>query len=756
MSLVIGDGSTSSFSQQGTIDWVQLGNCSFSATVSILSRLSAANVDPLTLAVAQAVAGQFKLSRHGKERLREALQSLKCFNSLGDVLWFGFGVKHIVRVLAQTTQGMCAIALCGSLSTVMSTEMVAYILDELPEFYKAPPDLRPSLSQWEALANVCAGTLSSTNFGSIAEHFMSLNGDTILSPDFSLVSVSKLKRRLTGEPKDIAAALQAISRLSSGSLISIELHGGATCGLLAAVASWFLGLDVEIRKNGTIVHRSVSEKHPVQILVQYYGKESRPIHSEETQVTSTSYHIFSVASILDPGDLKRFQSVGGRVSWENALRATFGASGKRLLQYSYHFGQILGSAARIFAAVANSERDSPERRTLGLWRGAVVHNEQGHGSGLVDFMFARLPELAAVNETTVRECLKYRLARACEEFETAMKRMAMQCSCHICNGPHNFEGRHDPFTFCIPKLATVVVLLVRNLSLVHPDVDVQPYRVGLERLYHSYQPCFFDLPRKHIQAMLGHTSMQNVYQTAEFVYTGNDEQSSSENSHPSAFSTHGTVFYLDILRELSDRPGNAGILHVAPGNLALQSGRHYPFAKDLQYKGGPSYNATNYQPLLSLPSPLDTSNVDLAGKLAVKESVGALSIEFRFTQAGSFVCAIGATELVNCLAQVSYSVYCRRRMCSELRTPLTSVFTVDGEGLVVPTEDVEAGRLTVIRRLQGNAMARCIALFQIDGIARHDHISRLLEPRNVILRSDECWSCCIKAALRRPRVTYII
>jgi hypothetical protein len=312
MSVAIGDGSNS-FSQQGTIDWVQLSNCGVTATVTILSRLSGADIDPFTLAVGQAVISQFKLSRQGKDRLKEALLSWKCFASLENIIWFGFGVKHVVRVLAQTTHGMSTIALCGGLSTAMPTEMVASILDELPEFYKAPPDLRPSLTQWDALVNICSGTLASINFSLIAEHFMGLNGDVALVLPSLSRREPKAQRRLRGEPKDIAATLQAISRLSLGSLISIELRGNATCGLLAAVANWFLGLDVEIRKDGATVHRSVSESQPVQIIMQY-RTDRTSIQSEEAQVDSRSYHIFNITSMLDPRDLKGLQYIGGRVS----------------------------------------------------------------------------------------------------------------------------------------------------------------------------------------------------------------------------------------------------------------------------------------------------------------------------------------------------------------------------------------------------------------------------------------------------------
>ncbi len=76
MALQIGNSSSSSgFSQQGTIDWVQLSNTTVSASVAVLARLSAANIHPMTLVVGQALCMNFKLSLKGE------FNSFSAFNS---------------------------------------------------------------------------------------------------------------------------------------------------------------------------------------------------------------------------------------------------------------------------------------------------------------------------------------------------------------------------------------------------------------------------------------------------------------------------------------------------------------------------------------------------------------------------------------------------------------------------------------------------------------------------------------------------
>lgn len=279
MSLELSGLMGSSFPQQGTIDWIKLGKVGVTATVSILSRLSAAHVDPFTISVAQAVASQFILSTEGKARISECLSSLRSLTSLNGVLWFGFGRQHVVYILADTSHGFSTIALCGAPSEVWPIETVVAIMDELPGVYQAPSELRPSLLQWSALVSNCTGVISKTNFGLVAEHFMSLDGtDPIVDTDQwgrNPVNELRPRKRHSGLPSDIASALRAIAELSSGKLTLIELCGGATCGLLAASAYWFLGLDVEIRKGPDLVYRSVLENRPVRLLVRYVDGDNK-------------------------------------------------------------------------------------------------------------------------------------------------------------------------------------------------------------------------------------------------------------------------------------------------------------------------------------------------------------------------------------------------------------------------------------------------------------------------------------------------
>ncbi|KAG7007396.1 hypothetical protein G7Y79_00010g028970 [Physcia stellaris] len=789
MAVNISDSNLASFPQQGTVDWIKLGKTGVTATVAILSRISAAHVDPFTLTVAQAIADQYKLSSVGKARMNECLQSLRSYTSLDGALWFGFGRKHIVHILASTTQGICTVALCGGLSEVLSPEVVASVLDELPATYQAPTYLRPSLLQWSALVSNCSGVVSTSNFALVAEHFMSLDGEGLILPLRGLAKNLVEKNlgsqvghlRDCGQPKDVARALQAIGKLSSGNLIGIELRGGAICGLLAAWAYWFLGLAIEIRKGGTLLYRSVSEDVPVQLLVTYAATEAE-FSFLDTQLASQSYYVCNISSFLQGRSLNQHDEgliMAGRIPWDKAIQITFGAVGQELLNARFHSSQIFGNGARILGALANSESNSLGvsssmfRNDYNPFEKIVVHNEECHGKGLILSAIVQFSELASLDRHLMEECLENPLAKACEEYESAITRLAMLCDPTNCRGDKRWADIKRYKRFCIPSLAQFLLITARNLALVHPEKSLRPHRAGLECLYTliGYLPQVPDNSsldnenqRPNSIVLLNTIAMVQVFQTAELIFTGRLDQGVDSPSKagmvPAAYSANGMTIYLDLLREFSDSPGAAAMVHVVPGNLGLESGRTYNIARDSDRSGEVKYEATNYQPQSSLPSSMDTSSAELAVNLVVKESIAGLFVDFCFTLANKPLCSIGPTELLHNLAHMSYSVDCSRRQCPELKTPLDSVFTVEGEGKVDPKADVEAGRLVVIRRLQGNPIARSVALNQIPTFPEDawnaegkpwQSFKNEVRHENIILRSDECWSCCIKAALRHSK-----
>ena len=102
--------------------------------------------------------------------------------------------------------------------------------------------------------------------------------------------------------------------------------------------------------------------------------------------------------------------------------------------------------------------------------------------------------------------LKQPLGKSQEDFNAAMTRLATLCGCHICSDiPEDSQPNE---TFCVPLLAEILVITLRNLSLIHPDMSLDPYRSGLEKLYRDYETLVIERQRNRV---LGILSRQDVH-----------------------------------------------------------------------------------------------------------------------------------------------------------------------------------------------------------------------------------------------------
>ena len=376
-----------------------------------------------------------------------------------------------------------------------------------------------------------------------------------------------------------------------------------------------------------------------------------------------------------------------------------------------------------------------------------IHNESSGGKGFVLFIVNRLPELTGL-ESTMEKALVYPLARAVEEFQNSTQKLQLVCTCFKCQDGQKPSGvSRDESKLCVPRLAETILVAMRNLTSVQLDVDLIPYRAGLEMLYHEW---VLKTSRKVFKkestmpVILDTFGTFCVCNTAEALFTGmrNQDRDIDEQTRPlpPAFIYRGITFYFDILARISDRPDEAGTLHVIPGNIELESGRRYSFASEREDVQVQQNEATNYQPITSLTAKVNTASSNLEAKLLVQERIGALFLALQFSQTGGQqVCTMLPTELLGSLSGATSKVFCPGSACGLIKLPIASVFTVDGEGVVDPKADAELGRLVVVRRLDGNAIARCVAL-------------RAVRPIDfkgaTILRSNECISCCMKSAFR--------
>lgn len=237
------------FAQQGSLDWVALLNTSVQFPVGVLSRLSKAGIDALTLQVGRAICSNFALEPQSQERISDAILKLKRYGSYGDLIWFGFGIKGVVSDLASTEEGLILVALCAALSTTYDSLFVARVLRELCILCRAPESLSPALRQWKALTELCAGILMSSDFA--------LRANGIRRLILPLLSNAVESRREPTTYSALAEAISTLALISKNKLINATFTGGLDCAWLAAFAESVLSLDVGIWDSaGTPIYRS--------------------------------------------------------------------------------------------------------------------------------------------------------------------------------------------------------------------------------------------------------------------------------------------------------------------------------------------------------------------------------------------------------------------------------------------------------------------------------------------------------------------
>lgn len=137
------------------------------------------------------------------------------FPLVNKALWFGFGVKHVIRSMQESAEGLACLGICACLTEEFSTVLAAKVMRELFLLYNPPAELTPALRQWAALVETSQGLLAPTEFGLV------LHGLT----RFCLRD-SVLNLRGCSPPKDIAVILKGVFDVSTGLLDRLFLTGG--------------------------------------------------------------------------------------------------------------------------------------------------------------------------------------------------------------------------------------------------------------------------------------------------------------------------------------------------------------------------------------------------------------------------------------------------------------------------------------------------------------------------------------------------
>ncbi|CRK29681.1 hypothetical protein BN1723_000589 [Verticillium longisporum] len=465
-----------SFAQQGSMDWVGLSSRSVHFTMDVLSRFMAAGVQPFTIVVGQEVARHLPLAESGQEvarhlplaesgqrNVQDALDHLASYQSIGSVLWFGFGLRGLARTLGATAEGRSPLALCAALGESFHEDYAASVLHHL-------------------LVKACNGIRSRSKFPILVDAFVRL------APRRRRLQEA-LKSRRSGffleterpSPKDMAGALLALGMLRRGQYEFVTAEGGLGSGWLAAMAEWMYDLGVGISDaQGNAIYRSPGPGGDVRphLLLRLSKQTADVAHvgaspSQDLTLASKTYYLRDKLGIAKLLCVKGTPFSGGRLSRHECLGEAYGLEFAELMGASDLVGCAFGCAARIFSGIMAFEKPG-----MDIYHAVQTRNyfEESGGRRFIRFSVRRFPELAPLTRRSYEQlALSFQAAQVL--YIQSLFGVRKLCACNICSGS---GSRPSLDSLCLLAVFKSVVIVCQMLSGMEVADGMGLRRDGLE------------------------------------------------------------------------------------------------------------------------------------------------------------------------------------------------------------------------------------------------------------------------------------
>ena len=562
------DSSSSGFSQQCQLDWVTFGNTTVSASLNVLRRLSAAGVQTVTHCGGLYLGTSFVIGEMGERRMDEAIGNLRTVSGFDNVLYFGFGYMSYVRILAETRAGINCVALCSCLSDSHSEIVTARILAALWRELKFPQEYEPAHSQFISLARACAGVVAATTFGQTVN---------IMKGDVAKFNEGSFNSGIS-EPADVAKALHGLFDISKGITEGMTVVGGAEGAFIAALAVWLFNLTTTVEDDqGNLIFTSTANPEFAQVKVRY-----RLRHETSAIQTRQTYVLGEVSELLTTVPDYRMRNVTSRIPWDRCLVRSFGSKFRKLQGVTNVLGSFLGSAARIYAALANGEYVGDEiSKEL-----FINFADASYGHGFIDSVGRIFPELGSdkglwgVMLRAVEVTVDSALCRA----EEAIESLKNICDCEVCE-PRR-EGIADGF--CLPSIVMTISYLVAVLASVVQSSDLDPCAEGFEPIYRQKQLLWAKVLQSSEQKSSLLYDILGIVRNGEnrldrlaatpagliadvvCIFTGHKPMKTEieRRNYETAVSSSGICIYLDALESLTSNPALLRRVHVIPGHIS--------------------------------------------------------------------------------------------------------------------------------------------------------------------------------------------
>ena len=479
--------SSAGFAQQEQVDWVQISNKSVEFSVAVLARLARAGIDAFILQVGRAICLNFTLDPVSQERVADAISKLRKYGSYADLIWFGFGVKHVVTDLAEAEEGLTLVALCAALTTTYDSSFSARVVRQLCILQKAPESFTPALRQWKALVELCAGILTSSHFILVLNGFRRLMS---AQPD-----MPNAKYRQSPTPfTELAAAILALVRVSKKNVVNMTFTGGLDCAWLAALAEWVLSLDVGVfNASGLSLYRSRSGFGiSPQVTIICAGRASTDPRADplirRAFIVSSGQAIRPTRTECDadprPGNFTNWRS-----SWSSILCDTFHGDADALLdseagrQFAVYMEcrSLIQKPDMVQEDVTVDERPwkaFPRYRSIDT---LLCGCQNIHSQELINFASTQLPELVnlQMNRPAVTRANVFQL------HQDSLDCIGKACLCRTHRNERDSAPENNYYLNFIAE--TIIVFLWICLSSAI-DEYVLPSITGLRNLYSWLYP----------------------------------------------------------------------------------------------------------------------------------------------------------------------------------------------------------------------------------------------------------------------------
>ncbi|EXJ58906.1 hypothetical protein A1O7_06336 [Cladophialophora yegresii CBS 114405] len=706
---------SSSFSQQGSLDWVAFGRMQYSASIAVLGRLAGAGVDSLTVAFGQAMCSAIPLGIHGEKVLQDAMKRLTACSTFGDLVWFGVGVRHILRDLVQTRQGSALVALCGAMSEGYSSEVSALVLYEMSGSMGAPGELRPSFPQWHALAKVTASVFVEGTSGLRIRQFLRLSG------------LPQGRHKDPGHPADLAQVILAVGRLSSSAVETLYIQGGPACSWVAAFADWVLGLRVRLLScKGDLISMNYDPAllNPQAVITFTLPDTGR----SGIQCTGSTAAIrpglnvirdfFGISPDSLPTSANPTLFSGGRLEWATMLQDTFGPDFSELMGDSVHSGpdENQGPSSLSVDPDFQKHRSQLFARTLAsgtfdiLGDTIILHFHKSHAAFML-WLVKRLSELRPLTSILLEESV--RITKKVAKFrwpnyDRNLQKLRRVCRCKA----HRVQRIPQPGTteFCLPAIAETVLRLSQLLSTSILHGDCRPSHCGLMTIYYEAAGQF-----RCGSAFKDPLASSRLLHMTFSLYAGAHSISFSDVA--CAYSDGNIFAYMGTLEKATDSVEEAVLIHVGVGAIQHGPAVYRTLSGIVPLESRQEYPVRHNRPTNGLADlNQDTTSRDLRLHAMVQQRFDGLTFWYRASSEHGMTTFSPLDMVERLIVARSYLRLVAERYPSVGVSRDDSIFgerykyVVEGEGVVSSVLELMERGVFLLRPVRNNTLGRCVAI----------------------------------------------